>query len=305
MTNYCIFLCVKTLSCQIKRPELFKTFYRRASDIPFIYNKSSVWSKYRTFKYLNCPPLLIQTRLAGHSKWQNIRHIKAAKDQQKSKIASRISNQVKKAVIEGGANPKYNNKLQDLMDQAKENNIPKATLEKVIKRAQNAKISTALIEILGPGESYFIIEVETVNLSETIRDVRVVCKKYGAVTVPEGRAKSHFEIKGVITVSETKDNSPLDHATAIDLAIEAGAEDVQESTDENEIKILKFFCDANDFYQVKKHIESSNYVIDDAKMEYIPRIRITLTDELLETAEKLYNMLEELPDVINIYDNIE
>lgn len=305
MPNYCILLCVKTLSCQIKRPELFKTFYRCASDIPFIYYKSLVWSKYRTFKYLKCPPLLIQTRLAGHSKWQNIRHIKAAKDLQKSKIASKISNQVKKAVIEGGANPKSNNKLQVLMDQAKENNVPKATIERIIKKAQNAKLSTAMIEILGPGESYFIIEVETVNLSGTIHEVRVVCKKNGAVTVPEGRARSHFEIKGVITVLETKDNSPLDHATAIDLAIEAGAEDVQESTDENEKKILKFFCDANDFYQVKKHIESSNYVIDDAKIEYIPRIRITLTDELLETAEKLYNMLEELPDVINIYDNIE
>ncbi|XP_023211336.1 translational activator of cytochrome c oxidase 1-like [Centruroides sculpturatus] len=284
MTHFCTFLRIKTLHNQLRYLDRLTEFSRYKASISLVYHKST-WSKYETFKGAqHPPPLFCQTRTAGHSKWQNIRHIKAAKDLEKSKIAQKIYLQVKKAVIEAGPNPKYNSKLQQLLDLAKDNSIPKATVDKAINKALNTKLTTAHFEILGPGGSFFIVEVETDNMSNTTHEIRGICRKNGVATVPEGRVKSQFETKGVIIVSETNDNSTLDHAAAVDLAIEAGAEDVQESTDENNKKILK---------------------LDNANVEYIPRIRVTLSDELLEVAGKLCTMLEELPEVINIYDNIE
>lgn len=118
-----------------------------------------------------------QERYAGHSKWSNIKHIKAANDAKKGIASARYCQMIRRAVSEGGGDPKLNTKLGELIATAIKNNMSKATIDRVIKKAGEATFEKGFVEIMGPGGCLLVVEVETDNLNRLKYDLKVLAKQ--------------------------------------------------------------------------------------------------------------------------------
>ncbi|KAG8197447.1 hypothetical protein JTE90_014929 [Oedothorax gibbosus] len=244
--------------------------------------------------------------MAGHAKWQNIKHIKDAKDREKSLVCNRYAFLLRSAVREGGADPKLNNKLCTLLEQARKNNVPASVVESALKSSKNSKPpKVGSIEILGPGGCIVVMEYEADNVSTMRHEVKGICKKYGAnIMTGEGRWRAVFEKKGIIKALSQKDGQPLDAERALDSAIEAGAEEVQTKEDENEKTYLEFICGADDLHPVKKEIERL-YEVEEGYVGYLPINKQQLDEETMTLLDGFLEDLGNMTEVIRIFENAE
>ncbi|KAF8796255.1 putative transcriptional regulatory protein like [Argiope bruennichi] len=242
--------------------------------------------------------------MAGHAKWQNVKHIKAEKDRQKQLMCNKYAFLIGLAVREGGADPKVNSKLASLLEQAKKNNVPSSTLENALKRSNNKKTKFGSVEILSPGGCFIVLEFETDNISQARHEIKTACKKHGAsVLSGEGRWRAVYEQKGIIKAVQTKSGEPLDAEKALDIAIEAGAEEVN-SKDDEAAPYLEFRCAPGDLNQVKKAIEQQ-YEVEDSYVGYLPIVTVELDKETSTVVDNLLEDLGSLPDVVRIYENVK
>ncbi|XP_049950442.1 translational activator of cytochrome c oxidase 1 isoform X1 [Schistocerca serialis cubense] len=246
--------------------------------------KKAIWDNWR--------------RNAGHSKWQNIKHIKALKDSQKSAVFTKMSRLIRVAVQEGkSADPEHNVQLAQVVERARKNNMPVASIENAIKAAQNSKVASkpGLIELKGPAGSLMLVSVLTDNLAKTRTELLTIIKKTRA-TVSDGGGRM-FEHKGVFEVTPP---AGVGFDVAEEHAIEVGAEEVHQLDGD----VLQFICAAEQFYAVKKGLQTRLYDIRYAEQEYIPKSQVTPSDDILDELSSVYLKLEQHPDVVRIYDNI-
>jgi len=243
--------------------------------------------------------------MAGHAKWQNIKHIKAAKDKEKTAICNRYVRMIGYAVRENGPDPKTNIKLANLLEEGKRHNISKDTLESALKRGSNKKNKFGTIEVLGPGGCMVIIEYETDNISTARYEIKVICKKYSAnILSGEGRWRAVFDRKGIITSVKELIGGQLNEGKAIDTAIEAGAEEVQMKEDEEGNNFLEFVCAPDDLHKVKKGLEK-HYDVQESYVAYIPRVTVKLSDEDMVAVDGFLEDLGNFSDVIRLYENVQ
>lgn len=248
--------------------------------------------------------LNVSKRNAGHSKWQNIRHIKAAKDAQKSTTFNKMARLIRLAIQEGGGpDPNFNARLASVIEQSKRYNMPLASIKNALENAKESESKTALksdyYEIRGPGGCTIIVSVLSSNMNKTKSYLNIVVRKANCSFI-EGAMRGLFEHKGIIQ-TDPMNNTPLE--TAVDHAIEVGAEDVTEE-DTEDGKVLQFTCDPALLNQVKGKLTKLGYNIKKADSEFLAKTQVSLTDEDLEAVQKLYDKLEEDPDVMKLHDNI-
>ncbi|GLV38247.1 uncharacterized protein CBL_12895 [Carabus blaptoides fortunei] len=233
-------------------------------------------------------------RHAGHSKWANIKHIKATKDAQRSLLFTRLCRQLKVAIQEGGStNPNMNLKLAQVIEQTKRANMPMATVQSVIKGSQQKKIDckSGMIEIKGPSGLIILCEIFTDNYNRCKMDIATVIKKYNA-SFSDGGGRHIFERKGVIeTEIEQINDTVMDVATGH--AIESGAEDVRQVSDQH----LEFICAPENVISVQKSIEALKYSVTSASVEYLPKICVQLGDSDLDKMAVMFEKLANCEDV--------
>ncbi|XP_023014650.1 translational activator of cytochrome c oxidase 1 [Leptinotarsa decemlineata] len=243
-------------------------------------------------------------RFAGHSKWQNIRHIKGLKDAQKNQLFTKLGRQIKVAVQEGGSlDVKSNLKLSQVIDQAKRANMPSTTIQSILKSCQNDKsqMKSYLIEIKGPGSCFILCEVFTSNLHMLKQNMASILRRHQSKFSEGG---THlFEEKGVIeaeclTFEKMSEEEVLEQAT--NHAIESGAEDVKVI----EKNIIEFTCGKSNLNKVVQELEKIGYKVTSAMVEYTPLKLQQLQETELDTCASLYDKLENLPDVVKLTDNI-
>ncbi|XP_058902993.1 translational activator of cytochrome c oxidase 1 [Kogia breviceps] len=241
--------------------------------------------------------------LAGHNKWSKVRHIKGPKDTERSRIFSKLSLSIRLAVKEGGPNPEFNSNLASVLEVCRSKHMPKATMEAALKMEKTKDIYL-LYEGRGPGGSSLLIEALSNSSSKCYSDVKHILNKNGGM-MAEG-ARHSFDKKGVIVVGvEDKEKKAVNLERALELAIEAGAEDVKEIEDEEETNIFKFICDASSLHQVRKKLDSLGLCSVSCMLEFIPNTKVRLADPDLEQAAHLIQALGNHDDVIHVYDNIE
>ncbi|KAG5888305.1 hypothetical protein JTB14_022193 [Gonioctena quinquepunctata] len=249
--------------------------------------------------------VLVIKRFAGHSKWQNIRHTKGEKDAQRGRLFTKLGQQMKVAVQEGGnADVKFNQRLAQVIDQAKRADMPSSTIQSILKSCQNDKSQSKsyLIEIKGPGSCFILCEVYTPNLHHLKQNMATVLKKHQS-KFSDGGGTHLFEEKGVIeanypTEESVSEEEILENAT--NHAIESGAEDVK-VTEKN---IVEFACGKTNLNKVVNELEKTGYKIINAEVEYTPLKTLALQDADLEMCASLYEKLENFPDVVRLSDNI-
>ncbi|XP_051925487.1 translational activator of cytochrome c oxidase 1 [Hippocampus zosterae] len=238
---------------------------------------------------------------AGHNKWSKVKHVKGPKDEARGRMIAKFVMMIKVAVKEGGPNPDMNVNLAQLLEQCRNKNVPKASIEAAIKNAEKSKpASRHIFEARGPGGCLLLIEVLTDNSSRSQQDVREVLSRNGGM-LSEG-ARHSFSRKAVVVVPGQNVTSER----ALELAIEAGAQDVQETQDEDDdAPLLRFICDNADLRTVRASLEELGMKATLSDSQFVPRALSPLDQEQLEAASALIEALSDCPDVVRIWDNIQ
>ncbi|XP_018517143.1 LOW QUALITY PROTEIN: translational activator of cytochrome c oxidase 1 [Lates calcarifer] len=237
---------------------------------------------------------------AGHNKWSKVKHIKGPKDEARGKMFNKFGMMIRIAVKEGGSNPDLNMNLAHILEQCRNKNMPKASIEAAIKSAEKAKPATQhMFEARGPGGCLLLIEVLTDNNNRSHHEIKRLLNKNGG-TLSDG-ARHGFTRRGVVAAA----GENISTERALELAIEAGAADVQETEDEEEQPLLKFVCDTVDLHNVRTSLEKLGIQITSAGVEFIPSTHSSLDQDQLSAASSLIEVLNDCPDVVRVWDNIQ
>ncbi|KAK4321468.1 hypothetical protein Pmani_007728 [Petrolisthes manimaculis] len=234
--------------------------------------------------------------MAGHSKWSNIKHIKASNDQARAKTLTKIIQLMRVAIKEGGGtDPKLNLKLARVLEFAQRNSMPLATMKNFLQNYQKSedKEVLSLVELKGVGGLVMLVEVQTVNLIKTRNSIKSVIKKTN-LQEAKGVVKGLFEEKGVVMTDKT-----CSLEVALDAAITVGAEDVVEEADG-----LVFTCSSGDMMQVKEGLEEQQYTVTYASTEYLPKFAVSVSDNEMDQVSMIVQKLEGVEDVIKVHVNL-
>ncbi|XP_002739198.1 putative transcriptional regulatory protein Amuc_0709 [Saccoglossus kowalevskii] len=240
---------------------------------------------------------------AGHNKWSKVKHVKGPKDAARAMEISKLQPKVKYAVQTGGSDVTNNAILASLLEYAHARGIPRSSIESMIKSAAGSKAAPStsiLCEVRGPAGSCLLVDVLSDNTNRTRTELKTLLRKLGCSLAEQGSALYAFSHKGVIRVPQ----SSILVDEVLDVAIEAGAEDVMETEYENEEQVWMFMCEPKELRSVCNSLKSLNYKPISVSLEYIAENTVILKDSELENAAHIISQLSDHPDVVKVYDNI-
>ncbi|WP_027706533.1 YebC/PmpR family DNA-binding transcriptional regulator [Zooshikella ganghwensis] len=238
--------------------------------------------------------------MAGHSKWANIKHRKAAQDAKRGKIFTKLIRELVVAAKQGGPIPEDNPRLRAAVDKALSSNMTRDTIDRAIARGAGTNDSDNVEELTyegyGPAGVAIYVEVMTDNRNRTVAEVRHAFSKHGGNLGTDGSVAYLFEKKGQICFSPD-----IDEDSVMEAALEAGAEDVV-SNDDGSVDVV---TEPADFSEVKATLMEAGLEPVNAEVTMIPSTTVALTDEDGEKVLKLIDRLEDLDDVQNVYSNAD
>ena len=238
--------------------------------------------------------------MSGHSKWANIKNKKAKTDAAKGKVFTKLGRELAVAA-KGNPDPYTNSKLADAIAKAKAANMPNDNIKRSIAKASGelsgVNYENLTYEGYGIGGSAVIVKTLTDNKNRTGGDVRHIFDKCGGNLGTTGSVSYMFENKGVIVIERTVE---LDEDTVMEMALEAGAEDVVVEEDSYEIRTTP-----SDFSAVRKYFEEKNYEFIETGVMMIPNDKITLSAEQLVSFNKMLDMFDDNDDVQEVYHNVD
>ena len=237
--------------------------------------------------------------MAGHSKWANIKHRKAAQDAQRGKIFTKLIRELVTAAKIGGGDVSANPRLRAAVDKALSSNMTRDTINRAIERGvgggDDTNMETRIYEGYGPGGTAVMVECLSDNANRTISQVRPSFTKCGGNLGTEGSVGYLFSKKGLILISQGEEDALME------AAIEAGADDVQPQDDGS----FEVYTAWEDLGSVRDAIESAGFKIDNAEVTMIPSTTVDLDLETAPKLLRLIDMLEDCDDVQNVYHNGE
>jgi YebC/PmpR family DNA-binding regulatory protein len=237
--------------------------------------------------------------MAGHSKWKNIKHKKAAADAKKAKKFTKLLKEITVAARSSGGDLAANPHLRTLIQKANEINMPKENYQRAIKRGTG--------EIAGNAyESFFyegygccgiavIVEVLSDNKNRAAAELRAAFGHNGGVLGETGSVGWMFDKVGIINLEK----NILSEDQLLESLLDFPISDI--SIEENSATVI---CDISALNSVKMHLEYMKLCIDEAIVGYHPKTFITLTDEEMDKASNFLTILEDLEDVQNVFSNI-
>lgn len=238
--------------------------------------------------------------MSGHSKWSTIKHKKGATDAKRGKIFTKLIKEITVAARMGGGDQDTNPRLRRALISAKAQNMPKDTFERAIKKGtgdlDGVQYEEILYEGYGPGGVAVLVECLTDNRNRTIAEVRMVFGKAGGNVGTDGCVAWMFDKKGLITVS--KEDS--DEETLMEVALNAGAEDIIEETESFDI-----ITDPSDFDAVKEAIDAAQIGYEVAEITMIPQNMVKVDGKEAEQMIRFMEALDDADDVQKFYTNAD
>ena len=237
--------------------------------------------------------------MAGHSKWANIKHRKAAQDAKRGKIFTKLIREITVAARMGGPEIADNPRLRAAVDKALSNNMTKDTIDRAIKRGAGDDDSANMEEITyeGYGKNGVAVLVETMtdNVNRTVAEVRHAFSKFAGNLGTSGSVAFLFTKRGEIFFEPGVDEEKL-----MEVALEAGAEDVEENDDGS---FLVITTPDKQFGDVVDALREAGLEFADAEVTMHPSTEAEMDADTAETVQKMIDMLEDLDDVRNVYTN--
>ena len=237
--------------------------------------------------------------MAGHSKWANIKHRKGAQDAKRGKIFTKLIKEITVAAKIGGGDLEGNPRLRTAVDKAKNENMPKDTIERAIKKGtgglDGVNYEEGIFEGYGPGGVAVIVEFMTDNRTRTVADVRHIFSKHNGSLGVSGSVAFLFDRKGLISFPAGSDFDAI-----FEIALEGGAEDVKDEGDAIEV-----ITEPSSFIEVREAIEAAGLKWETAEITMIPQTTVELEGKPAEQMLKMMDKLEDNDDVQNVYANFD
>ena len=238
--------------------------------------------------------------MSGHNKWANIRLRKGAQDAKRGKAFTKAAKEIIIAAKAGG-DPAGNARLRSAIAAAKAVNLPKDKIEAAIRKGTGQDAGGELFEITyegyGAGGVAIIVETATDNKNRTVAEVRHAFTKFGGAMGESGSVAFQFDRMGVITLDKEK---YADEETVMNMALEAGAEDVQDEGDVWEVRTAM-----GDFNTVREALEAEGVEMMEAQLAMVPRMQNPIDAETAKKLVRLTDALEDLDDVQNVFTNAD
>jgi YebC/PmpR family DNA-binding regulatory protein len=239
--------------------------------------------------------------MAGHSKWAKVKHFKGAIDAKRGTIFSKLSREIILAARSGGGDPKLNARLRQAIDAARAQNMPNDTIDRALKKGTGELGADALVEVTyegyAPGGVALLIECATDNKNRTSADVRSVFSRHGGSLGSPGSVAHMFARKGEVRVPA----ATIGEESLIDVALEAGADDV--SNDDDAFVVLTA---PEKLFAVGDALRASGIEITSQKLVQVPLNTVAVIQPSTTTQVlHLYQALDELADVQNVYANFD
>jgi YebC/PmpR family DNA-binding regulatory protein len=235
--------------------------------------------------------------MAGHSKWANIKHRKAAQDAKRGKIFTKLIREITTSARIGDPDPANNPRLRAAVTAALTSNMTRETINRAIARGAGGgdgeQLETIVYEGYGPAGSAVMVECLTDNRNRTVAEVRHAFSKSGGNLGTDGSVAYLFSKKGLLTFVG------VDEDALMDAALEAGADDVVTEEDGS----IEVYTTPNDFGTVLDALEAAGFKAQNAEVTMIPSTEAELDAETAPKLMRLIDMLEDLDDVQEVYHN--
>jgi len=239
--------------------------------------------------------------MSGHSHWAGIKHKKAVVDAKRGKLWSKVARMIIIAAKNGGGDPAMNLTLRYAIDKAKAANMPKDTIAKAIKRGTGelgaANFEEVVYEGYGPGGIAIMVEALTDNRNRTTPEIKRLFEKGGGSLGATGCVGWMFSKKGLITVK----TSEADEDDLMEIALAAGADDMQKTGDAYELT-----CDPAAYEELKKTLAEKEISTEVAEISMVPQTTVPVNEE--RAAQKAISMMEAFDDhddVQEVYANFD
>ena len=240
--------------------------------------------------------------MAGHSKWSKVKRFKGAIDAKRGQIFSKLSKEITIAAKTGGGDPDANPRLRSAIQAARAQSMPNDNVERAIKRGTGEgkdvqHFDEIVYEGYAPGGIAVIVEVATDNKNRTAAEVRSIFTKNNGNLATSGSVSFMFHKKGQITIPR----SSIDEDRLLELALEAGAEEL--TSDEDQYLII---TSHDRLYSVAEALKNAGVTTDGQKFTFIPDTTVPVADEnVARQVLRLCDALEDDDDVQNVYSNLE
>ncbi len=237
--------------------------------------------------------------MAGHSKWANIQHRKNAQDAKRGKIFTKLIREIGIAARAGGADPAANPRLRLAVDRALSANMTKDAIERAIKKATGGLDDVTYEELryegYAPGGVAVIVDCTTDNRNRTVSDVRHAFTKFGGNLGTDGSVAFLFRKLGMISFAPGADETRV-----LEIALEAGAEDVLTDPDDGSIEVLTA---PDAFEPVRDALSAADLAPADAELTLRADTAVAVEGEAAAAVVKLIDWLEDLDDVQHVHTN--
>src|SRR3954467_10269016 len=235
--------------------------------------------------------------MAGHSKWANIKHRKAAADAKKGKVFTRLIKEITVAArLGGGGDPNSNPRLRLAMDKAREANMTKDSVQNAIKRGtgqlEGVSYEEARYEGYGPGGAAVLVDCLTDNRTRTVAEVRHAFTKNGGNLGSDGSVASLFKHVGQFVFAPGTSEEKV-----METGLDAGADDVIKHDDGS----VELICAPGDFVGVKAALEKAGLKAELAEITMKPGAEAMLASNEAGRMRQLIDALENLDDVQDVY----
>jgi YebC/PmpR family DNA-binding regulatory protein len=238
--------------------------------------------------------------MSGHSKWSTIKRKKGAADAKRGKIFTKLIREIATAARMGGGDPDSNPRLRLACDKARSANMPKDNIERAIAKGTGAGEGDAYEEVVyegyGPGGVAVYIETLTDNKNRTVGDVRHILTKHGGNLGATGCVSYLFEKKGVLSFARER----VDADRLLDVALEAGADDVAEDGDQ-----LAVIVAPTGFESLKRELLAAGFEPEQAGIEMEPTSTVAVGGSAAESMLRLADALDDLDDVQQVFANFD
>ncbi|SDV50043.1 YebC/PmpR family DNA-binding transcriptional regulator [Chitinasiproducens palmae] len=236
--------------------------------------------------------------MAGHSKWANIKHKKAATDAKRGKIWTRLIKEITVAARLGGGEIDSNPRLRLAVDKATDANMPKDNIQRAIQRGvgglEGVNYEEIRYEGYGIGGAAVIVDTMTDNRTRTVAEVRHAFSKFGGNMGQDGSVSFMFTQCGLFLFAPGASEDAL-----MEAGLEAGADDVIGNEDGS----VEVVCPPNVFAQVKSALEAAGFKAENAEITMKPQNEVVLTGDDAARMQKLLDALENLDDVQEVFSN--
>lgn len=238
--------------------------------------------------------------MAGHSKWANIKHRKAAQDAKRGKVFTKLIREITVAARTGGGDPESNPRLRTAIDKALGQNMTKDTVERAIKRGSGDMDGESYEEIryegYGPNGVAIMVDCLTDNRNRTVSEVRHAFSKAGGNLGTDGSVAYLFTKQGVLTYPAGTGEEKV-----MEAALEAGADDIV-TNDDGSVDVI---TTPEDYLDVKEAMVGAGLEPEMSEVTERPSTTVDLDLEDAQKVMRLVDALEDLDDVQNVYNNAD